>query len=58
VQVAPATDRVLVRDSKNPDGPALTLPIKETVDQHTETLAQHGGMLTEILRRLSNNTAD
>ncbi|MGH3823433.1 MAG: DUF397 domain-containing protein [Pseudonocardiaceae bacterium] len=26
VQVAPAPDRVLVRDSKNPDGPALTVP--------------------------------
>ena len=26
VQVAPAPDRVLVRDSKNPDGPALTIP--------------------------------
>lgn len=26
VQVAPAVDRVLVRDSKNPDGPALTVP--------------------------------
>jgi uncharacterized protein DUF397 len=26
VQVAPAADRVLLRDSKNPDGPALTLP--------------------------------
>ena len=26
VQVAPASDRVLVRDSKNPDGPALAVP--------------------------------
>ena len=26
VQVAPAPDRVLVRDSKNPGGPALTVP--------------------------------
>ncbi|MGH3867321.1 MAG: DUF397 domain-containing protein [Pseudonocardiaceae bacterium] len=26
VQVAPAADRVLVRDSKHPEGPALTLP--------------------------------
>ncbi|MGH3721351.1 MAG: DUF397 domain-containing protein [Pseudonocardiaceae bacterium] len=26
VQVAPAPDRVLVRDSKNPEGPALALP--------------------------------
>ncbi|MGH3535250.1 MAG: DUF397 domain-containing protein [Pseudonocardiaceae bacterium] len=26
VQVAPTPDRVLVRDSKNPDGPALTVP--------------------------------
>jgi Domain of unknown function (DUF397) len=26
VEVAPAPDRVLVRDSKNPDGPVLTLP--------------------------------
>jgi hypothetical protein len=26
VQVAPAPDRVLVRDSKNPDGPALAVP--------------------------------
>ena len=26
VQVAPAPDRVLVRDSKDPDGPALTVP--------------------------------
>ncbi len=26
VQVAPAQDRVLVRDSKNPDGPALAVP--------------------------------
>jgi uncharacterized protein DUF397 len=26
VQVAPAPDRVLLRDSKNPDGPALTVP--------------------------------
>jgi hypothetical protein len=26
VQVAPAPDRVLVRDSKNPEGPALTVP--------------------------------
>jgi Domain of unknown function (DUF397) len=26
VQVAPAPDRVLVRDSKNPHGPALTVP--------------------------------
>jgi hypothetical protein len=25
VQVAPAPDRVLVRDSKDPDGPALTV---------------------------------
>ncbi len=26
VQVAPAPDRVLVRDSKDPDGPALAFP--------------------------------
>jgi hypothetical protein len=26
VQVAPAPDRVLVRDSKDPEGPALTIP--------------------------------
>jgi uncharacterized protein DUF397 len=26
VEVAPAPDRVLVRDSKNPDGPVLDLP--------------------------------
>ena len=26
VQVAPAPDRVLVRDSKDPHGPALTVP--------------------------------
>ena len=26
VQVAPAPDRVLVRDSKNPEGPALAVP--------------------------------
>jgi len=26
VEVAPAADRVLVRDSKDPDGPALTVP--------------------------------
>ncbi|MGB6161418.1 MAG: DUF397 domain-containing protein [Pseudonocardiaceae bacterium] len=26
VQVAPSADRVLVCDSKHPDGPALTLP--------------------------------
>ena len=26
VEVAPAPDAVLVRDSKNPDGPALTVP--------------------------------
>ncbi len=26
VQVAPAPERVLVRDSKNPDGPALAVP--------------------------------
>ncbi|MDQ2881574.1 MAG: DUF397 domain-containing protein [Actinomycetota bacterium] len=26
VQVAPAPDRVLVRDSKDPDGPALAVP--------------------------------
>ena len=26
VQVAPALGRVLVRDSKDPDGPALTVP--------------------------------
>jgi Domain of unknown function (DUF397) len=26
VQVAPAPDRVLLRDSKDPDGPALTVP--------------------------------
>ena len=26
VEVAPAPDRVLVRDSKDPDGPALTVP--------------------------------
>jgi hypothetical protein len=26
VQVAPAPDRVLVRDSKNPTGPTLTVP--------------------------------
>ncbi|MGH3528735.1 MAG: DUF397 domain-containing protein [Pseudonocardiaceae bacterium] len=26
VQVAPTPDRVLVRDSKDPDGPALTVP--------------------------------
>ncbi len=26
VEIAPAPDRVLVRDSKNPDGPALALP--------------------------------
>jgi Domain of unknown function (DUF397) len=26
VQVAPAPDRVLVRDSKDPDGPTLTVP--------------------------------
>ncbi|MGH3929376.1 MAG: DUF397 domain-containing protein [Pseudonocardiaceae bacterium] len=26
VQVAPAPDHVLVRDSKNPTGPALTVP--------------------------------
>jgi hypothetical protein len=26
VQVAPAPGRVLVRDSKNPDGPALAVP--------------------------------
>jgi Domain of unknown function (DUF397) len=26
VQVAPALDRVLLRDSKNPDGPALSFP--------------------------------
>ncbi|MGH3710376.1 MAG: DUF397 domain-containing protein [Pseudonocardiaceae bacterium] len=26
VQVAPAPDRVLVRDSKNPHGPALAIP--------------------------------
>jgi hypothetical protein len=26
VEVAPAPDRVLVRDSKDPDGPALALP--------------------------------
>ncbi|MGH3935011.1 MAG: DUF397 domain-containing protein [Pseudonocardiaceae bacterium] len=26
VQVAPAPDRVLVRDSKNPGGPALAVP--------------------------------
>jgi hypothetical protein len=26
VQAAPAPDRVLVRDSKDPDGPALTVP--------------------------------
>ncbi|MGH3857061.1 MAG: DUF397 domain-containing protein [Pseudonocardiaceae bacterium] len=26
VQVAPAPDRVLVRDSKNPHGPALAVP--------------------------------
>jgi hypothetical protein len=26
VQVAPTADRVLVRDSKDPDGPALTVP--------------------------------
>jgi hypothetical protein len=26
VQVAPAPDRVLVRDSKDPDGPALVVP--------------------------------
>jgi uncharacterized coiled-coil protein SlyX len=41
------------------------LDIKETVDQHTETLAamqqtqaQHGELLTEILHRLGNSTAD
>lgn len=48
------------------------LDIKETVDQHTETLAaiqqtqaQHGGLLVqhgeplaEILRRLGNSTSD
>ncbi|MGH3693563.1 MAG: DUF397 domain-containing protein [Pseudonocardiaceae bacterium] len=27
VQVAPAPDRVLVRDSKNPEGPALAVPL-------------------------------
>jgi Domain of unknown function (DUF397) len=26
VEVAPAPDRVLVRDSKDPEGPALTVP--------------------------------
>jgi hypothetical protein len=26
VEVVPAPDRVLVRDSKDPDGPALTVP--------------------------------
>jgi Domain of unknown function (DUF397) len=26
VEVAPAADRMLVRDSKDPDGPALTVP--------------------------------
>lgn len=26
VQVAPSANQVLVRDSKHPDGPALTLP--------------------------------
>ncbi len=26
VQVAPAPETVLVRDSKNPEGPALTVP--------------------------------
>ena len=26
IQVAPGPDRVLVRDSKDPDGPALALP--------------------------------
>ncbi len=26
VQVAPTPDRVLVRDSKDPDGPALAVP--------------------------------
>ncbi|MCA1671747.1 MAG: DUF397 domain-containing protein [Actinobacteria bacterium] len=26
VEVAPAPDRVLVRDSKDPDGPALAVP--------------------------------
>jgi hypothetical protein len=26
VEVAPAREQVLVRDSKNPDGPALTVP--------------------------------
>ena len=26
VQVAPAPDRVLVRDSKDPEGPALAVP--------------------------------
>ncbi|HET9255516.1 MAG TPA: DUF397 domain-containing protein [Pseudonocardiaceae bacterium] len=26
VQVAPAPERVLVRDSKDPNGPALTIP--------------------------------
>jgi hypothetical protein len=26
VQVSPTVDRVLVRDSKDPDGPALTVP--------------------------------
>jgi hypothetical protein len=26
VQIAPAPDRVLIRDSKNPTGPALTVP--------------------------------
>ncbi|HET9256905.1 MAG TPA: DUF397 domain-containing protein [Pseudonocardiaceae bacterium] len=26
VQVAPTPETVLVRDSKNPDGPALTVP--------------------------------
>jgi Domain of unknown function (DUF397) len=26
VQVSPAPDRVLVRDSKDPDGPALAVP--------------------------------
>ncbi|HKR52393.1 MAG TPA: DUF397 domain-containing protein [Pseudonocardiaceae bacterium] len=28
VQVAPAPHRVLVRDSKNPEGPALTVPTR------------------------------
>lgn len=41
------------------------LDIKETVDQHTETLAtiqaaqaQHGELLAEILRRLGPSTSD